>query len=79
MPLMNAYEGNKNSIITITLRVIFRRRRRERGIIMVGINKWLDMFSSVIVIHTKIMKIDVIGKKLYIEFKLQIMHFVECR
>lgn len=30
MPLMNAYEGNKNSIITITLRVIFRRRSRRR-------------------------------------------------
>lgn len=47
---------------------------------MVGINKWLDMFSSIIVIHTKIMKIDVIWHwKNYIEFKLQIMHFVECR
>lgn len=76
---MNAYEGNKNSIITITLRVIFRRRsrRRERGIIMVGINKWLDMLSGVIVIVIRLMKIDVIRKN-YIEFKLQIIHFIEC-
>jgi hypothetical protein len=61
--LMNAYEGNKNSIITITWSDFVREsksrgRRRQRGIIMPHrINKWLDIFSRII---TKIMKIDVV-------------------